>query len=425
MAADLRLVVHTTERSARKLAAHGACDRLTQRGLADAGRPDEAQDRLAAAVGRAPLLLQPPHREVLDDALLHLVQVVVVRVEDLARLLDVDLAAGGGVPGQRHDELQIRADDRRLRRRRGDALQARDLAVRLALRLGRQACLLDSLAQLAQLRVFRIKLAQLALDRLELLAQEVLALRLAHLLFGLGLDLASELQHLELVRHVAQQLFELRFRRVELEDLLPLFGRQPDVVRDVVREVQRVVDGARGARELGGKVRRQGHQLLKRRDRAPHQRLALDGEDVLRVLGMHLNRAREVWLVRLHAGQPDAPQPEHRELHGPVGQLQQVLDTDHRPDMVYVVEVHLFRGLVELRRHGDVALHTAEVLEQLERLLPPDGERDEDARKHDRRLQRQHWQVGRHRALQVDRRHLAHEEVMLRLHPPHSWGGGA
>ena len=48
-----------------------------------------------------------------------------------------------------------------------------------------------------------VELAQLALDGFELLAQKVLALGLTHLLLGLRLDLAAQLQHLELMRHVA------------------------------------------------------------------------------------------------------------------------------------------------------------------------------------------------------------------------------
>jgi hypothetical protein len=167
---------------------------------------------------------------------------------------------------------------------------------------------------------------QLALDRLELLAQEVLALRLAHLLLGLGLDLATQLQHLQLVRHVAEEALELGLRGVELEDLLALLSGKPDVVGDVVREVKRVVDRAGGARQLGWQVGGERHQLLERRDRAPHHRLALDGEDVLPDLGVHLDGAREVGVLGLDLGQPDAAQAQHSELHRPVRQLQQVLD---------------------------------------------------------------------------------------------------
>jgi hypothetical protein len=42
VAADLRLVAHAAERDAHEFAPRGACDRLAERGLADARRADEA-----------------------------------------------------------------------------------------------------------------------------------------------------------------------------------------------------------------------------------------------------------------------------------------------------------------------------------------------------------------------------------------------
>ncbi len=95
MAADLGLVAHAAERHAHELAAGGARDRLAERGLADARRADEAEDR--------PLQLadQALHRQVLEDALLHLLEPVVVLLEDLLRLLDVELVLGVLVPRER------------------------------------------------------------------------------------------------------------------------------------------------------------------------------------------------------------------------------------------------------------------------------------------------------------------------------------
>ena len=49
MAADLRLVAHTTERDPDELAAQGPGDGFTQRGLADAGRADQRHHRAGAA----------------------------------------------------------------------------------------------------------------------------------------------------------------------------------------------------------------------------------------------------------------------------------------------------------------------------------------------------------------------------------------
>ena len=84
VAADLGLVAHAAERDADELAVEGAGDRAPERGLADARRPDEAEDR---ALER--LLERLAHREVLEDPLLDLLEVVVVLVEDLAGAVEV------------------------------------------------------------------------------------------------------------------------------------------------------------------------------------------------------------------------------------------------------------------------------------------------------------------------------------------------
>ena len=80
VAADLGLVMHAAEADAHEFAVHGARDRLAERGLADAGRTDEAQDR------RLALRRELAHGEIFDDAPLDLVEAVVVVVEDVARL---------------------------------------------------------------------------------------------------------------------------------------------------------------------------------------------------------------------------------------------------------------------------------------------------------------------------------------------------
>jgi hypothetical protein len=79
VSADLGLVAHAAERRARELAAHGAGHGAAERCLADPRRTDEAQDR---ALG---LGCQLAHREEFEDAILHLLEVVMVGVEDLAR----------------------------------------------------------------------------------------------------------------------------------------------------------------------------------------------------------------------------------------------------------------------------------------------------------------------------------------------------
>ena len=125
MAADLRLVAHAADRDALERAVERAGDRAAQRGLAHAGRADEAEDRGAR------VRLQLAHGEELEDAVLHRLDVVVVLVEPLARGLQVERVLAEPRPGQRGEPLEVGADDPVLDRLRRQALEALQLAVGL------------------------------------------------------------------------------------------------------------------------------------------------------------------------------------------------------------------------------------------------------------------------------------------------------
>ena len=126
------------------------------------------------------------------------------------------------------------------------------------------------------LRLLGVALAELLLDRLQLLAQEVLALALLHLRLHLRLDLRAELEHLELAvedrRDLAQPLLDVD----RLEELLPLLGLdRAQRRRDEVRERARVVDVRRGELELLRQVRREPDDAREEALDVPRQRLDL------------------------------------------------------------------------------------------------------------------------------------------------------
>ena len=206
-------------------------------GLADAGRADEAEDR----AGR--LGVQLAHRQVLEDPVLDLLEVVVVLVEDLAGVLDVEVVLGLLRPGQLDQPLEVGADDAVLGGGRRQPLQPAELALGLLPRLLGQLRLLDPLAQLVDLGLLLVALPQLLLDRLQLLAQEVLALALVDLRLDLRLDLGAEPHHLQLagedLREPAQPLRDVDL----LEQLLLLGARDPQRAGD---QVARAPRGRRG-----------------------------------------------------------------------------------------------------------------------------------------------------------------------------------
>ena len=85
MPPDLGFVVHAAHRDPGEFAAQRPRDRTAQRGLAHSRRPDETQNR---TLQNGPKL---QHREVIQNAVFHLFQVVVILVQNLGGPLDIHL----------------------------------------------------------------------------------------------------------------------------------------------------------------------------------------------------------------------------------------------------------------------------------------------------------------------------------------------
>ena len=193
VAADLGLVAHAAQRHADELASHGTGDRLADRGLAGAGRPDQGQDRARLAVGGDVALgAQLLDGDVLDDPVLDVVEARVVGVEDLARVHGVEAILGALAPRHGDQPVQVGPDHVALAAALAHALQAPELALGLLAHLVGHAGVLDLLAVLVDDRA--VVLAELAADGLHLLAQHVLALLLADAVLDVVADLAAHLQ---------------------------------------------------------------------------------------------------------------------------------------------------------------------------------------------------------------------------------------
>ena len=244
MAADLRLVAHAAERDPHELAVHRPRDGLAERRLADAGRTDEAEDRPL----HVPFELA--HGEVLDDAFLDLVEVVVILVEHAAGLDRVEPILGPLVPRDVEHPVQVGPDHLVLGGRSRHPLESIDLAGGDRGDGLRQVRVGDALAELLD---FGVALAELRLDRLHLLPQHVLPLRVGHLLLGLGLDLSLQLEHVDFARERRRDGVELDDHAVFFEKPLLVLGLHVDQAGQQVRDAQRIVDVADERR--GGRAR--------------------------------------------------------------------------------------------------------------------------------------------------------------------------
>ena len=229
----------------------------------------------AVAAGRRsqPALPQLLDGEVLDDPLLDLVEIVVVFVEHAARLDRIEPILGRLVPRHVQHPVEVGADHLVLGRRRRHALEAIDLAVRDRRDALGQVRLGDRLRSSCDLAV---PFAELGLDRLHLLAQHVLPLRVGHLFFGARLDLALQLEDLDLARQRHRDRVELDLEVVLLEQPLLVLRLHVEQAGQQVGDAQRIVQARDErldvGRQAGGERQRAIDQLLQ----APHARVDVD-----------------------------------------------------------------------------------------------------------------------------------------------------
>ncbi len=391
MSADLGLVAHAADRDALEAAAHRVGDRPPQRGLADAGRPDEAEDR------RARVRLEPAHGEELEDAVLDRLDVVVVAVEHLAAVLEVEVVLGRPRPGQVGEPLEIGADHAVLGGLRRQPLEALQLALRLLPGVLRQLGGLEALAQLGRLGLDLVDLAELLLDRLELLAQEVLALPAIHLRLDLRLDPRADLDQLLLARQDLREPPQAPRHVALLEQPLLLLGRDPQRPGDDVRELGGVVDVRDRHLQLGGQV---GDLLDDAREGRLHvavERLELGGgdDDVGR-----LGDARDqIGLGGHEVAELDALGAVHEDAQRPVRHLHHARHDTGHADAVEVVGPGLLAGAVARRDHHQHAAAGEHVVDEPHRALLADRQRNQGLREGNALAQRQHRQrLGQDRA---------------------------
>ncbi len=384
VAADLGLVAHAAERHAHEVAAGRPRDRLAERGLADAGRADEAQDRAGQLVGA---LLD---REIFDDPFLDLLQPEVIGVEDILGQLEVLLDLAFLVPRDREQPVEIIAHDRRLGRHRRHLAQLLELVGRFFARLLRELGLLDLVLDLGEL-VLAFLVTELLLDRLHLLIEVVLALGLLHLPLYARANAFLDLQHRDFALHQAEHLFQPLGNRRRLQDHLLVGNLDRKMRSHGVGELGIVLDLLDHTNHLGRHFLVELHIVFEFVDHRACERFGLD------LLAAGVRKHDGVGLVvfgtvgiTLDLGARSAL---HQHLDGAVGQLEQLQHAGERSDFVDGAGCRIVVGGVLLRREQDERVRAHHLFERLDRLLPPDEERDDHVREDDDVAQGQ-YRVG-------------------------------
>ena len=313
----------------------------------------------------------------------------------VARRAEVEQVRGLLAPRQRDEPVEIRPRHRVLGGRGRHLAQPVELPQRFLLRLLGHLRRLDLLAELVELPRAVVGLAELLLDGLELLAQVVLALPLAHLGLHLRLDLRAQLEDLHLLGERGDQPLQTRLDVGGFEQLLLHRGAERGQRRaDHVGEPARLRDILDRPRELVGQQRRQLDDLSEQGRGIADERLGLEiaGRRDL----VHLFDPREK--IRPRLGQledAEAPQPLHDEAKRAVGLLHDLVNRGHRADAMQVGLAGLLRHGIALGDHPDRAVASRGLLDQLERCGPPGGEGQNGLREQHRVAQRQQGEAQR------------------------------
>ena len=182
MPANLRLIMHAAQRHSGELAA-AAPARWNDRARSCRRRADRQSKRIAPrrssfGVLHPTLQGQLADGEELEDAVLDLLQVVVVFVEHLPGAPDVEVVRGKLVPGQVAEPVEIRLDHRELGGLRSASFPSGSTRAAPLLGLLAHSGIFNLGAVLFDFDLRLIRLARVPANRFELLAQDELALRL-------------------------------------------------------------------------------------------------------------------------------------------------------------------------------------------------------------------------------------------------------
>ena len=176
MTADFRFITHTAQRNAGKFALNRLGNTACQACFAYTRRSYQTQNRSACAFG------QRTHCQILQNALLNLLQAVVVIIKNSLRLIQVKIILGEFAPRQCQQRINIGADYRSLRRHRRHFRQTSQLLVDFFRHVLRHFQLGHLLLVISNFCLYVFVFAKLLADSLNLLTQIILLLILLHLL---------------------------------------------------------------------------------------------------------------------------------------------------------------------------------------------------------------------------------------------------
>ena len=303
MSSDLRLIPHTAETDAHILFIQRPGNTLGDGGLSGSRRPHQTDNGAVSALLSS---RQAAHRQKLQYALLHLLQPVMILVQDPLRAGKIRVVLGRLIPRQLQQGLNISPLHRTLGAAAGKPFEPGDFLLDPLLHFLIGLQLLHTLGKLIRLGE-GIAVPQLLTDGGKLLPQKIILLILAHPSLQLFRQLLAYLSDLDLaVKHTGEQLIPLLYGH-RTEHLLPAAHRKGQAACQHIRhnsQIRHISDlffqqlPALGIQQAV--LRKQIPQLS-------HHALLLHLRKLVLVRTHHLHGAQQILLagiVQLHEPSP-------------------------------------------------------------------------------------------------------------------------
>ena len=310
-----------------------------------------------------------------------------VVVEYLLGVLDVLLDAGALLPRDRQHPVEVVADHRGLGRHGAHGAQLLDLGERLLARLLGELRRLDAGLEFRRLVAPVLAFAELLLDRLHLLVQVVLALRLLHLTLDARADALLHLEHPDLALHQRDHALQPAADRADLQQLLLLFELDREVRGDRVRELAWLFNLIHRDQNFRRHLFVELHILLELARHRAAERLELAG---IALVFLHLLGSRfEERRILAELDDPRASAALRQHLDRAVRQLEKLKHRADHADGMDVLRRGVILGGIFLSNEKDLLIVLHHGFERRDGLFSADEQRHDHVRKDDDVPQRQ------------------------------------
>ena len=325
MATDFGLIAHAAERHANEFTAGCLGNGFAERGFANAGRPNEAEDRPFHLVGAA------LHGKIFDNPFLHLVETEVIGIENALREGQITLDLALYAPWQAQQPIEIVAHDGGFRRHRAHLPKLLDFGFSALAGFLRELGVLDLLLEIANF-VALLAVAQFLLNGLHLLIQIVFALGLLHLALDAAADALFNLEHGNLAFHHGKGFLKPGLDGLHFKDFLLLGDLDGEMGSNGIGQLAEIGDLAKGGEDFLRHLLVQLHIAFELGNGGAGERLGflLVGDDV----GQQLHFGLEIVGMAGEAHDLGTLGAFDKHLHGAVGQFQQLQDLGKRAHFI-------------------------------------------------------------------------------------------